>query len=128
MAQSTEPDGLGVAWQRLLRSAGTLLQSRLELAAIELGEERQRLQALLLLGLLAVLFGLLALGGFTALLVILLWPLGHWQVLSALTLLYAGVAGFCVVRLRAAIHNAPPPFAATRAELAKDSAVWRARS
>lgn len=120
--------GLGAAWQRLARSAASLVQSRLELAAIELGEERQRLQTLLLLGLFAVLFGLLALGSLTALLVIVFWSLGHWQVLSALALLYAVVAVACIARLRALVRDAPPPFAATRAELAKDSAAWRARS
>ena len=126
--QGAEPQGVGAAWQRLLSSGGTLLQSRLELVAIELGEERQRLQTLLLLGLVAVLFGLLALGSLTALLVILFWDLGHWQVLTVLTLLYVGVAAYCVYRLRAALRNAPGPFAATRAEFAKDSAVWRTRS
>lgn len=126
--QGAEPQGVGAAWQRLLSRGGTLLQSRLELAAIELGEERQRLQTLLLLGLVAVLFGLLAMGSLTALLVILFWDLGHWQVLTALTLLYVGVAAYCVYRLRAALRNAPAPFAATRAEFAKDSAVWRTRT
>ncbi|MGC8807851.1 MAG: phage holin family protein [Thiomonas sp.] len=126
--QPTDTEGVGAAWQRLLSRGSSLLQSRLELAALELGEERQRLQIQLLLGLLAVLFGLLALGSLTALLVILFWDLGHWQVLTVLTLLYAGVVAFCVYRLRVAQRNAPAPFAATRAEFAKDSAVWRSRS
>lgn len=125
--QGEQPQGIGAAWQRLLSHGGALLQSRIELAAIELGEERQRLQTLLLLGLVAVFFGLLALGSLTALLVILFWNLGHWQVLTVLTLLYAGVAIYCIDRLRRAVRNAPPPFAATRAELSKDSAAWRAR-
>ncbi|MGC9236908.1 MAG: phage holin family protein, partial [Thiomonas sp.] len=84
--QPTDTEGVGAAWQRLLSRGSSLLQSRLELAALELGEERQRLQIQLLLGLLAVLFGLLALGSLTALLVILFWDLGHWQVLTVLTL------------------------------------------
>ncbi|MDD4887494.1 MAG: phage holin family protein [Thiomonas sp.] len=125
--QGAEPQGVGAAWQRLLSRGGVLMQSRMELAAIELGEERQRLQTLLLFGLVAVFFGLLALGSLTALLVILFWNLGHWQVLTLLSLLYAGVAAYCAYRLREALRNAPPPFAATRAEFAKDSAVWRAR-
>lgn len=125
--QGEAPQGLGAAWQRLLRHGSALLQSRIELFAIELGEERQRLQTLLLFGLVALLFGLLALGSLTALIVILFWEMGRWQVLTLLSLLYAGVAAYCVYRLREALRNAPPPFSATRAEFAKDSAVWRAR-
>ncbi|OYV29444.1 MAG: hypothetical protein B7Z79_10495 [Thiomonas sp. 20-64-9] len=125
--QAKEPQGVGAAWQRLLSRGVALLQSRLELAAIELGEERQRLQTLLLFGLLAAFFGLLALGSLTALLVILFWDLGHWQVLTLVSLLYAGVAAYCVSRLREALRNTPPPFASTRAEFAKDGDVWRTR-
>jgi|YelNatPaOPRAMG01_1025707.scaffolds.fasta_scaffold01826_3 uncharacterized membrane protein YqjE len=126
--QTPEPEGVVAAWQRLLSRAGTLLQSRLELAAIELGEERQRLQTQLLLGLVAVLFGMLALGSLTALLVILFWERGRWQILTVLTLLYTGAVAYCIYRLRTIQRNAPAPFAATRAEFAKDSAVWRSRS
>ncbi len=128
-AQTGQSEGLGTAWQRLLSSGGAMFRSRLELAGIELAEERQRLLWLLLMGLFAVLFGLLALGSLTALLVVLFWDVvGRWQTLAVLFLLYAGITGYCVFRLRAAVQNAPTPFAATRAELEKDCATWRARS
>ncbi|CUA92906.1 phage holin family protein [Thiomonas bhubaneswarensis] len=125
---SSQPDGLGAAWQRLTASAASLLQSRIELASIELAEERQRLLALAVLGAVAVLFGLLAVGSLTALLVILFWDRSHWAVLTALCVLYFGVAAYCLYRIRQATLHAPVPFATTRAELAKDAAVWRSRS
>lgn len=124
---SETSSSLGAAWQRLLGSGSAMLQSRIELASIELAEERTRLQTLLLLGLVAVFFALLALGSLTALLVILFWERGHWQTLTVLFLLYAAVAAYSVWRLRQAVRNAPTPFAATRAEFAKDSALWRTR-
>lgn len=128
-AQTGQSEGLGSAWQRLLSSGDAMFRSRLELAGIELAEERQRLLWLLLLGLLTMLFGLLALVSLTALLVVLLWDVvGPWQTLAVLFLLYAGVTGYCVFRLRAAVENAPVPFSATRAEFEKDGAAWRARS
>ena len=127
-AHTGQPEGLGAAWQRLIGSAASLLQSRIELASIELAEERQRLLSLLVLGAVAVLFGLLAVGSLTALLVILFWDRSHWLVLSALCVLYFCVAAYGLYRIRQTIEQAPVPFAATRAELAKDAAVWRARS
>ena len=127
-ARSGQPEGLGPAWQRLIGSAASVLQSRIELASIELSEERQRLVTLLLLGLVAVLFGLLALGSLTALLVILFWDRSHWAVLTALSVVYCAVVTYSLYRIRQAIEQAPPPFATTRAELAKDAAVWRVRS
>ncbi len=127
-AQPGQSEGLGAAGQRLLSSAAALLQSRVELASIELAEERQRLVALIVLGAVAMLFGLLAVGSLTALLVILFWDRSHWLVLALLCLLYIAVAAYGVYRIRAAIRHAPAPFAATRAELAKDAAVWRSRA
>lgn len=127
-AQTGKAEGLSAAWQRLVIRGSAMLQSRIELASIELAEERQRLQTLLLFGLVAVFFALLALGSLTALLVILFWDRGHWQVLTALAVVYVGVAVYSVYRLRDAIRNAPAPFAATRAEFSKDCAVWRTRS
>lgn len=127
-ARSGQPEGLGPAWQRLIGSAASVLQSRIELASIELSEERQRLVTLLLLGVVAVLFGLLALGSLTALLVILFWDRSHWVVLTALCVVDFVVVAYSLYRIRQAIEQAPPPFATTRAELAKDAAVWRVRS
>ncbi|MDY0331702.1 MAG: phage holin family protein [Thiomonas sp.] len=127
-AQPGQSEGLGAAGQRLLGSAAALLQSRIELAGIELAEERQRLVGLLVLGTVVVLFGLLALGSLTALLVILFWDRSHWLALALLCLLDIAVVAYCIYRIRAAIRQAPAPFATSRAELAKDAAIWRSRT
>ncbi|MGE0072535.1 MAG: phage holin family protein [Thiomonas sp.] len=124
---NAQPHDLRAAWQRLVDSGGSLLRSRLELAGIELAEEWKRLQRVLLLLLVAAVAALLAIGSFTALLVIALWDRSHWLVLAVLGAAEAGVVAYCLFRLRAALHDAPPPFAATRAELAKDGAMWRSK-
>jgi|YelNatPaOPRAMG01_1025707.scaffolds.fasta_scaffold07710_6 uncharacterized membrane protein YqjE len=124
---SAQPQDLRAAWRRLLDSGGSLLRSRLELAGIELAEEWRRLQRMVLWLLVAAVAALLAIGTLTALLVIVFWDRSHWLVLAVLGAAEAGVAAYGLARLRAALHDAPPPFAATRAELAKDSAMWRSK-
>lgn len=121
--------GIAAAWRRLMGVGGAVLQGRLELAGIEFEEEVRRWSGIAILGAVAAVFALLTLAGLSALLVILSWSrIGPWQVLTILCVAYAAIAAYCVSRLRAAIRNAPPPFAATRAEFEKDRAAWRARS
>lgn len=118
---------LAAAWERLLQSGADLLGSRFELAAIELAEEQARLRRLVLWGAIAVVFGLLSLGLLSALIVVLFWPLGQWPALLALTAIYAAVCAIAVWQLRRLVAERPQPFAATRAELARDLAQLRAR-
>lgn len=118
---------LAAAWKRLLQSAADLLGSRFELLAIELAEEQAWLRRVVLFGAIAAMFGLLFLGVLSALIVVLFWPLGQWPALLVLTLVYAAVCAFALWQLRGLIAHRPPPFAATRAELARDLAQLRAR-
>lgn len=128
MSESESPDaGVSASWKRLAETGGELLQSRLELLSIELAEERERLQRAVLLAAVAMLFGLLALGCLSALIVIVFWPLGHWQALTALVVVDFAVVAYCGLRLRGLFVDGPRPFAATRAELARDRAYWQAR-
>ena len=79
--------------QRLLTIGG----NRLELLAVEVQEERERLLHAFLLALGVAAFGLLGAMTFTAALVILLWPIAPVAALLVLTGLY-GVAGGCLYR------------------------------
>ncbi len=118
---------LSSAWERLLQSGADLLGSRFELAAIELAEEQARLRRVVLFGAIAAVFGLLFLGLLSALIVVLFWPFGQWPALLVLTVVYAGVCAIAVWQLRRLVVDRPRPFAATRAELARDLAQLRAR-
>jgi len=78
--------------------AGRLLtigENRLELLAVEMQEERERLLRALLLALGVAALGLLTGITLTAAIVVLLWAYSHAAVLLALTGLY-GAGGICL--------------------------------
>ncbi len=87
--------------QRLL----TIGENRLELLAVEVQEERERILHAFLLALGVAAFGLLAGITLTAAIAVLLWAWSPLGVLSILTILY-GVAGFCLYqRLNGLLRN-----------------------
>jgi len=114
----------------LLASARTLLgtllgiaQTRLELLATELEEERLRLAKMLWYGFLTLFFlgiGLLLL---TLLVVVAFWECHRLAALAIAAAIYLGIAFFCFVRLRRQTRHKPRLFAASLAELGKDRAA-----
>ncbi len=97
-----------------------LVRARLELAGIELREEKERGKRALVLGLVAALFlgmGLLLLA---FLVVVLFWDTHRLLAIGAVTLAYLGIGIGAAVRLRAAVRDSPPPFSATLAEFRND--------
>jgi len=97
-----------------------LLQSHVELAGVELQEEKERLRqgaALLVLALVGLGMGLLML---SALLVVAFWDSHRLLVLALLTLGYLAMGIAAAVMLRRQLADQPQPFAATLAELEKD--------
>lgn len=104
----------------LVSNVAAMTRTRLELASIELAEEKNRLMQHAFLGLLGLIFLALGLIGLTALIVILCWDTYRWQVLAALVALYFGIAAYCLLRVRRDLRSAPPMFEATLAELDKD--------
>ncbi|UUM21247.1 phage holin family protein [Mycoavidus sp. SF9855] len=108
------------ALNRLLSSILALAQTRLELAGIELAEEKARLFSLLFLSFIALLFGTIALTTLTALIVTVLWDTHRWQTLAALASVYSVAALFCLCAIRAKLRKAAAPFEATLAEFRKD--------
>jgi uncharacterized membrane protein YqjE len=99
-----------------------MLQTRLELATVEVQEEWQRMLSYLAWTLLAVLLmagaALLA----AAFVILLFWDSYRLQAVAALALLFALAGGALLRRARARFAARPPLLAATLAELRSDIA------
>ena len=103
--------------QRLL----TIGENRLELLAVEVQEERERLLHAILLAFGVAAFGLLAGITLTAAIVVLLWAWSHVAVLLTLTGLY-GAAGVCLYRRLTLLLRDWQTLSATLDQLRKDRA------
>jgi uncharacterized membrane protein YqjE len=114
--------------RRIFGSFFSILQSRLELIGIELAEEKDRLLAVLFLGLAAMMLAMMALIALTALVAIAFWDTYRWQALAGITLVYALAALVCGLRARSNLHNAPGVFEATLHEFEKDREIFRKHS
>jgi uncharacterized membrane protein YqjE len=122
---SQNEPGLLDALARFGGSMFGMLQNRLELASVELGEAGSRL----VLTIIASFAALLLLGGAVAALsawvAVALWStLGH-AVLGWLALAYFGAGAGLLWWLRARLRNSPPLLADTLAELRVDAALLR---
>lgn len=98
-----------------------LFKTRLELAALELAEEKSRLISTALYALAGLLLLMLALLMFSFLLVILFWdtPYRLWAIAGA-GLTYGLIGLVLLLSARNKIVNAPVPFDETLAELQRD--------
>jgi len=103
--------------QRLL----TIGENRLELLAVEVQEERERLLHAVLLALGVAAFALLAGIALTAAIVVGLWPWNPVAVLLILTTLY-GVAGICLYRQLISLLRHWQTLSASLDQLRKDRA------
>jgi uncharacterized membrane protein YqjE len=99
----------------------TIGENRLELLAVEVQEERERLLHAILLALGVAAFGLLAGIALTAALVVWLWACSPVGVLLAITGLYA-VAGICLYRRLTHFLQDWHTLSATLDQLRKDRA------
>lgn len=97
-ASSVEP--LTASARRLTRTAVAAAHTRLELAAVELQEERDRWLAALLLSLGCAAFGLLAGIALTAMIILLLWEISPALSALALAVAYGTTALLLYARLR----------------------------
>lgn len=117
--------GLLDALARLGGNLFGMLQNRLELASIELGEAGSRLVLTIVASFAAVLLLGGAVAALSAWVAVALWgTLGH-AVLGWIALAYfiAGVGVLWWLRVR--LHNSPPLLADTLAELRVDAALLR---
>ena len=98
MENSTATFGqLAATSKTFVRRLATSGENRLELLAVEMQEERERILRAFLLALGVAVFGLLAGLTLTALIVVLTWAWSPWVALMILTGLY-GAAGIFLYR------------------------------
>lgn len=119
-ARDRDTPGLIAGVGGIAKSLFGLLQSRLELAALELGEVRDNLARLLLLMALAVVAVCFAAGCGTALIVVLTWDVLGWKILLLLAAGYALLAAGLLLYARAMLAQGSLAMPATMAELRKD--------
>jgi uncharacterized membrane protein YqjE len=96
---------LATTSKQFTRRLLTIGENRLELLAVEVQEERERLLHVGLLALGVATFGLLAGFTLTAAIVVLLWAWSPAGVLLALTVLYAAIGGGLYWRLTGLLRN-----------------------
>jgi uncharacterized membrane protein YqjE len=118
--ESGRAAGLLASLRRLLATGAGILQTRLELLAVELEEEGERLRGLLLHALVALFFlgfGILLL---TLFMVVVFWDTHRVAVLGAVTAAYLSIGVYATLMVRYKLKTRPRLFAATLAELGKD--------
>lgn len=101
-------------------SVAAMVQTRLELASVELSEEKSRLLRMALLALVGLIFFGLSLFALTGLIVLLFWDNYRVQALGAVVVVYLLLSAICLLAARNIIRNSPPMFEATLAEIDKD--------
>ncbi|MGH8807188.1 MAG: phage holin family protein [Noviherbaspirillum sp.] len=104
----------------IAKNAFGLLVSRIELAALELGEVRDHLARLLLVGALGVVALLFALGCWTALVVVLAWDTLGWKILLLVASVYTLLAIGILLYARAMLGQGKLSMPATMTELRND--------
>ncbi len=112
--------------RRLAAIALGAARTRLALAGLEFEEEIGRLVGVLIRALAMILFATLALLVFTIVAALATPPEDRVPALLGLATLYAVISALFYWRLRAAMANRPPIFAATLAELERDRAALSA--
>ena len=119
--------GLSGSLRGLGATLVALVCARAELIVVELQEEKERAGQKLVLVILAALF--LAMGLLLAafLVVMLFWDTHRMLAAGGVTLLYLGIGGWALARLREMNHNSQPPFSATMSEFANDLRLLRGR-
>ncbi len=121
--ENPEAPGLKASATRVASTAMELVRTRLELASVELAEERERLYlrvGLLFSGVLLIVFGVL---GVDALIMVYFWETNRIAAIVVPTLVCI-VSGALLLRYSSAVrHAGGMPFAATLAELDKDRAA-----
>jgi uncharacterized membrane protein YqjE len=125
---SAQRPSLSTAFQGLLATLLGILQTRLELAGIELGEEVGRLLMMLATAAAMLVFAFLALLVGSLVVVFAFDGNARLIAMGLLALFYALLAAGLGLHLRQSVLNRPPMFAATLAELARDRAALFKRS
>lgn len=119
---ATGSDGIRDLLERLAASVASAADTRVQIAALEFAEERDRARDRLVLVLVIAIAAAFTLLAANTLVVALLWNRLGWITLALLTLLWAAVSGVAGWRLALASRREQTPFAATLAEFGRDRA------
>ena len=128
MAEREGAAARGGLLQSIKHLGQTLLgaaQTRLEIFATEIEEERLRLEQLLVLALTAAFCLGMALVLCVAFVVIIFWDTHRLLAIGVLALAFLAGAAVIGWIVRTKLKTRPKPFAVTRGELAKDRAMLR---
>lgn len=112
--------GLVAGLATLAKNSLGLMMSRIELAALELGEMREGLLRFVLtaaLGMLALWF---AVACWTVLIIVLAWPAWGWKILLLLAVAFTALAGAALLLVQAQLRQGRLSMPATMAELRAD--------
>lgn len=102
-------------------TAVSIVRTRLELFALEAGEQKAGLLKLLALLFGALLFSTLAFLVFSLLIALVFWPTEYrYWAIAALIVIYAGLGLAMFMNIVNKIKNGPVPFSATLEELQRD--------
>jgi len=117
---ASERPGLVAGLAGIAKNGFGLLVSRIELAALEMGEVRDNLARFLFVGALGMIAVLFALGCWTALVVVLAWESMGWKILLAVAIFYS-LAALAILRYAQAMLGGDKlSMPATLAELRND--------
>ena len=123
-----KPPGLLTALGRLSSTLLTLVETRLELFAVELEEEQQRFLRVLLWSAASLFFSMLAVILITLAVVWACPAQARIYVLAGFCLVYLGSAVAAASILRWRLRNRPRPFAGSVDQLKRDAECFRPRS
>jgi uncharacterized membrane protein YqjE len=127
-----ESDTVGGGFRGLLQGVvanlAAIARSRLELFAIELQEEKQRLVQVLIWATAALFCGMMAFIMINVTLVYLFWESARLAVLISLSIFYTGALGAIAIGLKRYLERQPLPFSDTILEFQKDRECLRKKS
>lgn len=112
--------GLLQSLRNLAATLVAVLQTRLELLAAEVEEERVRLGRLLVLAVVAIFFLSLSVLTFTLFVIVLFWDTYRLPVIGGIAAVYLIIGGGAVFAARRQAAAKPRLFSASLAELTKD--------
>ncbi len=111
--------------QRLLGSLLSMAQTRIEIVAAEFEEERERIKALVLYGVFALVFISLGIITLTVFVTLWLWTFYGVYALGVMGLIFLGTGIAIALRARSNERTRPRLFTTTLFELRKDAQTLR---
>lgn len=117
--------GLLHSIKHLAQTLLSVAQTRLDILATEIEEERVRLEQMLLFALAAAFCLVMGIVLCVAFVIIYFWDTHRLLAAGVLTAGFLGAGGVLGMMLRDMVKTRPKPFAITRGELAKDRAMMR---